>query len=82
MADQRQKSILLSLVESQKLLSDIPEDPVPEKGAYLLSKRLAMLTNFPQGKGLLVLLSGPPGTGKTLMAEASMSNQFQRRYLY
>jgi hypothetical protein len=81
-ADKRHKSLLLSLVESQKLLSDIPEDPVPEKGAYLLSNRLPMLTHFCQGKGLLVLLSGPPGTGKTLMAEASMNDQSRYRCPY
>jgi hypothetical protein len=34
-ADQRHKDILLALVESQKLASDIPEDPIPEKGELI-----------------------------------------------
>lgn len=46
MADRSHKSLLLSLVESQKLESDIPEDPVPEKG-----KGLLVLLSGPPGTG-------------------------------
>ena len=63
-ADKRHKHILLSLVESQRQLSDIHEDPIPEKGALAVFEGRHSFTHFPKERDCWSFSVGHQALGK------------------